>query len=94
MFRKALSFASHKWDLHTDTPKESGTTVEDVIEYVRVKMYRLLKTKKSDSEDDEEIEYTDTDDESKYNVDGEDGDSDYVEEDDELEVPDDYIFPS
>ena len=36
----------------------------------------------------------DTNDESKDNVDGEDGDSDYVQEDDELEVPDDYIFPS
>jgi len=57
-------------------------------------MHRLLKTKKSDSEDDKKIEEMDTDDDSKDNVAGEDGDSDYIEEDDELEVPDDYIFPS
>jgi hypothetical protein len=38
-YRKALSFANDKWDIKKNEPKESGTTVEDVIEYVRCKMY-------------------------------------------------------
>ena len=39
-YRKALSFTKDKWDLKTNQPKESGTSVDDVIEYVRQKMYK------------------------------------------------------
>ena len=40
-YRKALSFASKKLDLETMSVKESGNTLDDVIEYVRVEMYQL-----------------------------------------------------
>lgn len=90
-YRKALLFTSQKLDLQTDQPKESGTTVDDIIDFVRVKMYRWLKTKIEDSKDDEGLEDIDSDIEVNNNVDGEGGDSDNIE-DDELEVPDEYIF--
>ena len=81
-YRKALSFASAKWDINTDTPKESGTTADDVIEFVRCKMYKLLKTKKSeDSEEDEDDDDINTDNEDENNEDGEDVDSDDVGDD-------------
>ena len=51
-YRKALSFTTDKWDLKKKQPIESGTTVEDVIEYVRRQMY--LSENKSITIDDEE----------------------------------------
>ena len=33
--KKALAFAKDKWNLKTNSPIESGTTVDDVIECVR-----------------------------------------------------------
>lgn len=38
-YRKALAFANMKWNIIKNEPKESGTTVEDVIEFVRCQMY-------------------------------------------------------
>ena len=38
-YRKALGFTKDKWNLKNHLPKEFGTTVEDVIEYVRLKMH-------------------------------------------------------
>ena len=38
-YRKALAFAKNKWDLKKRVPLESGTTVEDVIKYVRQRMH-------------------------------------------------------
>jgi hypothetical protein len=38
-YRKALSFTADKWDLKRRQPIESGTSIDDVIEYVRCKMY-------------------------------------------------------
>ena len=40
-YRKALSFASKKFDLEYLTVLESGNSIEDVIEYVRVEMYQI-----------------------------------------------------
>ena len=41
-FRKALSFAAKKFDLDKMTVKESGNTIDDVIEFVtRVEMYQI-----------------------------------------------------
>ena len=40
-YRKALSFTSKKFDLDTMSVKESGNTIDDVIEFVRVEMYHL-----------------------------------------------------
>ena len=39
-YRKALAYASRKWDLDKNECKESGSTVDDVIEFVRVAMYK------------------------------------------------------
>ena len=56
-------------------------------------MYRLLKEKKSeDSEEDEDDEDINSDTEENDNENVEGGESDDFR-DDEMEVPDDYIFP-
>ena len=60
--RKAIAFASHLWDLDTNTPIDSGTKEADCIEYVRCKMWHYLKKKQerkkenggSDSSENEE----------------------------------------
>ena len=36
--KKALAFTKDKWNLKTNSPIESGTTVDDVIEHVRRRM--------------------------------------------------------
>ena len=41
-YRKALAFASKKWDLKSNTPLESGYTKENLIDFVRLKMYEVL----------------------------------------------------
>lgn len=41
-YRKALSFACKKFDLDKMTVIESGNTIQDVIEYVRVEMYQIV----------------------------------------------------
>ena len=48
--RKAVAFASHMWDLDTNTPIESGTKEADVIEYVRCKMWYYMKKKTREEE--------------------------------------------
>ena len=55
-YRKALSFTKDKWDLKKNEPKESGTTVDDVIDYVRLKMYNMSKsTVVIDDDDDDDV---------------------------------------
>ena len=44
-YKKALSFCDIKYNSKTQTCINSGDTVQDVIEYVRCKMYQLLKKK-------------------------------------------------
>ena len=39
-YRKAPSIATKKWDLKIKEPKESGTTSDDVIEFVLQEMYK------------------------------------------------------
>ena len=46
-YKKALSYCAQKYDIKTQTIKESGTFLEDVIEYVRCRMY--LHNKKDNS---------------------------------------------
>ena len=58
-YRKALSFASKKFDLDSMTVKESGSSVDDVIEFVRVKMYQEATKETSKNTiilDDDDIE--------------------------------------
>ena len=40
-YKKALSFVVKKYDIENMKVLESGNSVEDVIEYVRVEMYQL-----------------------------------------------------
>ena len=58
-YRKALSFASKKFDLDSMTVKESGNSIDDVIEFVRVKMYQEANKETSRNTiilDDDDIE--------------------------------------
>ena len=45
-YEKALSFAAHKWNLKTDSAIESGTTEDDVVQYVRERLCKLQRQKK------------------------------------------------
>ena len=51
-----MAYALHKWDYKKLTPKELGTTIDDVIHYVRDKMYidLVFPSKDDDNSDDEE----------------------------------------
>ena len=53
-YRKALSFTTDKWDLKKNEAIESGTTIDDVIEYVRRKMYLNDKVITIDDDDEED----------------------------------------
>ena len=57
-YRKALAYATDKWDIKKCEPIESGTTVDDVIEYVRRRMYLSAKSASNDDcdEDDNVVE--------------------------------------
>ena len=51
-----MSYTKDKWDLKLNEPKESGTTVDDVIDYVRLKMYNMSKsTVVIDDDDDDDV---------------------------------------
>ena len=41
-----MSFCAHKWDSNTNQPKESGLSVDNIIDYVRCKMYEVIITNK------------------------------------------------
>ena len=51
-YRKALAFAARKYDMEKLECKESGSTVDDVIEYVRLQMYKLLVVGKKENDKD------------------------------------------
>jgi len=51
-YRKAMAFTSDKWNLKKREPIESGTTVADVIQYVRRRMYLNKKGIDAEEEDD------------------------------------------
>ena len=63
--KKALSYCGYKWDLKTGTPIDSGTTIDDVVNYVQRKIYiDYSKGKDSDnhsisSSDNDEIQVND-----------------------------------
>ena len=58
-YRKALAFTTDKWNIKKNEPIESGTTVDDVIEYVRRRMYLSIHVVTID--DDDDIEDADND---------------------------------
>ena len=128
-YKKALSFCSHKWDLKKGAPIESGDSIDDIVEYVREKMYELsIKEKGGDdnsvsSEDNDATQVVDREDEPSgvaggiSNGDTEDqndADTEFVllkvndnttatdesggklsvDAEQDVEVPDDYMFPS
>ena len=41
-YKKALAFCEHKWDIEKCEPKNSGDSMEDVVQYVRANMYKTL----------------------------------------------------
>ena len=54
-FKKAMVYILHKWDDKKLTPKELGTTIDDVIYYVHEKMYiDLVVPSKDDNDSDDE----------------------------------------
>ena len=57
IFKIALAYASQKWDLDKLEPKHSGTTIDDVVDFVRRKMYmELVQSKEKDTVTDSELE--------------------------------------
>ncbi len=56
MFKKANSFAEQKWDIKKCQPKESGLTLEDVVYFVRVEMFKSMKSSMTDFEKAKEID--------------------------------------
>ena len=65
---KALAYASKKIDLDTLQCKESGTTVDDVIDYVRTEMCKELMKPKETNENsiDDEIVINENEEEEEY----------------------------
>ena len=57
MYKKALGYAAKKWNIEKCEPIESGTTADDVIEYVRQQMYSELHY--SESAEDSSVEGSD-----------------------------------
>eukprot|EP00548_Thalassiothrix_antarctica_P015743 CAMPEP_0194166986 /NCGR_PEP_ID=MMETSP0154-20130528/2433_1 /TAXON_ID=1049557 /ORGANISM="Thalassiothrix antarctica, Strain L6-D1" /LENGTH=427 /DNA_ID=CAMNT_0038877803 /DNA_START=367 /DNA_END=1647 /DNA_ORIENTATION=- len=61
-YKKALSFAASKWNLKTDSPIESGTTEDDVMQYVRERMFKLSQKNDDNTSSDEDDIGPDTND--------------------------------
>lgn len=55
-YKKALAFCLQKWDMEKMVCKKSGDTVEDVIDHVRLEMYKLHHKKKDNEESEPESE--------------------------------------
>jgi hypothetical protein len=53
-YRKAMAFTTDKWNVKTNEPIESGTTVDDVIEYVRRRMYLSMNVITIDDEEEDD----------------------------------------
>ena len=50
-YRKALALVSKKFDLETMECKESGQSVDDVVNYILLEMYKLTLNNKSNDDD-------------------------------------------
>ena len=87
-FRKANSYAEQKWNMKKGEPQESGTTIEDVLIFVRQSMYEYVNNNKSemsgDEEDNDDTNNDENDDSGSSKSDSSVG---------EVEAPDSYIFP-
>ena len=99
-YKRALSFAEQKWDTSKCQPKESGTTLDDVISFVCQGMYDYINRSKDDSSDDNDEVNEDADEgaSSNINSDSPSKNKDNNENSDAsdesiVEVPDDFIFP-
>jgi len=62
-YRKALSYAVKKWDLKKNEPTESGTSVADIIEFVRRQMYKDINDIEGDDSVEEEEDFNEVDEE-------------------------------
>ena len=50
-YKKALSFYAHTWDLKKGTPIDSGDSIDDIVEYIRVNMYQINRKEKGGDDD-------------------------------------------
>ena len=48
-YKKALAFCGHKWDFETSEPKKSGDSIEDIVMYGRLNMYKALNKRCDDT---------------------------------------------
>ena len=87
-FRKANSYAEQKWDMKMAKPKETGTTIDDVLTFVRQSMYEYVNSNKSEMSGDEE-DNDDTDNNEKDDSGLSKSDSSVGE----IEALDSYISP-
>ena len=72
-YRKSLSYATNKWDLKKNEPKEYGTTTEDIIEYICREMYKDLHELEMDDNNSGKVDdYNKVDDISVDNIEDED----------------------
>ena len=108
-YKKALAFANHRWDSSTLQPKKSGDTIDDVVEYVRMKMYAVKMKEKlkikdgSDEDSDDDIEEENecpspskksSPIDSSSAASTTNSDSELNEDEEDEEIPSDYVFPS
>ena len=89
-YKKALAFAANKWDIVKNEPKESGTTVDDVIAYVRHAMYNDIHDISPDDCDSlEEENYDEVENMADDNKETEDGGGDNLDEEKDTSVGND-----
>ena len=71
-YRKYLSYATTTWDLKTDELKEAGTTTDNVIEFVRIQIYKDLHDLEIDDNDSDKVDdYNKVDGRSEDNIEDE-----------------------
>ena len=87
-FARQKSFAEQKWDMKKGQPLESGTTIDDVLKFVRQSIYEYVNKNKGEMSGDEE-DNDDTD--NNENNDSGSSKSDSLVG--EIEAPDSYISP-
>jgi hypothetical protein len=103
MFKKANSFAEQKWDIKKCQPKESGLTIEDIVDFVRTEMFKSLNSSMTEFEKAKELdneleeEYCKVADENESielenKKDNEDEDK-RDDDNDDIILPEGYMFP-
>ena len=99
-YKRALSFAEQKWDFVKGVEKDSGTTIDDVLLFVRQGMYDYMNKNKDSSSDvedigDAKVDKTDNTTAVANSTITEEVAKDSSDscDDSVVEVPDNFIFP-